>query len=273
MNHVVQLFANPYSGGFDRAKLRKMVSELKAQGADVLVTLDTPFVLAGPFVTEIAVMGGDGTIRDAVACLIQANVDLPIRILPAGTVNLLSRELSDRQEDGVVSYYPGLVNDQVALVCVSGGPDARIVAGASHLLKKWIGRCAYLLSAFRQMLVWREDLFTLEMNEQNVTCAAFYLAKGRFYAGPWSFAPHANGGEAQFHGVALTKGGRLNYLRFTLETLLGWTTKRDGLTRFSCRTVRITSVEAAPIQIDGDCLGVCPVTLSVKSEPLRIRLS
>ena len=275
VKRVVQLFANPHSGGFNPARLHYVVSELKGQGAEVLVTLDAPFLLAGPFITEIFVMGGDGTIRDAVSCLIRADVDLPVRILPTGTVNLISRELSERQEsDAATTYYTGVVNGHAMLMCASGGPDAHIVAMVSPLLKRWIGRGAYLVSALRQLLAWREDRFRLELEDgRTIVCTAFYLAKGRYYAGPWSFAPQASGCEALFHGVALTKGGRLNYLRFAVEMLLGRPTMRKGLTRFSCESLGITSSAPAPVQIDGDCTDSCPVTLSVRAEPFQIRLA
>lgn len=274
MTRVVQLFANPRSGGFDPARLNQVVSELEGEGADVLVTLNAPFVLAGQFVTEIAIMGGDGTIRDAVSCLIQADVDLPVRIVPAGTVNLLSRELSEQQESGTAAtHYMGIINNHAMLTCASGGPDAHIVAMASPLLKRWIGRGAYIISALRQLLAWREDQFRLELDGRTIICTAFYVAKGRYYAGPWSFAPHATACQSLFHGVALTKGGRLNYLRFAMEMLLGRAPMRQGLTRFSCQTVRITSSAPAPIQVDGDCTDSCPATLSVRAEPFRIRLA
>ena len=273
VNRVVQLFANPRSGGFNSARLCHVVSELKGQGAEVIVTLNLPFLLASPSVTEIEVMGGDGTIRDAVSCMIGADADLLIRIWPSGTVNLLSRELSAQKNGSAITHYAGMIDDQVMLVCASGGPDSRIVSSVSPLLKRWIGRGAYLVSALRQLVFWQEDRFQLEIDGRKISCSAFYLAKGRFYAGPWSFAPQASGSVPMLRGVALTSGGRISYLRFVLEMLQGRVRDRAGLVQFECRNVRIDTDSTVPIQIDGDCTNTGPVALSIREKPLRLHLA
>ena len=271
MHRVVQLFANTQSGNFRATRLRELVTRLENEGAEVIITSEAPFALAGSNVTEIAVLGGDGTIRDVVSCLLREGVVLPMRISPAGTVNLLYRELSELQAVQSL-YYPGRSQGQAMLICASAGPDSRIVASVSTTLKRWIGRGAYVAAAMRQLIFWRDESFHLDIDGQLISCAAFYLAKGRYYAGPWSFAPDARGMDPIFHGVALSEGGRRAYLRFLADLVFGRTDRGKGLVHFKGRTIHIRSDTSSPVQIDGDCAHECPIKLSVATQPISISL-
>jgi|GEM_PF-1600444 len=270
---VVQIFANPHAGTFSRAMLDQQIHRLKVQNIQVIVSMEAPFRLAETGVSEIIIIGGDGTIRDALECVVAKGADLPITIIPAGTVNLLHRELSGSAptEKPHKEHYLADMNGRMMMICASGGPDSHIVQNVSATLKKWIGRGAYGIAALKQLLFWQHDDFILSFDNQKIACSAFYIAKGKYYAGPWSFAPNADARQPLFYGVAVPDAGRWAYLKFATALLLGRIELQKGLVRFSCDSMTISSQASAPVQVDGDCIGHCPVELSINPKTIRLR--
>ncbi len=108
----------------------------------------------------VLVAGGDGTVRMVVAGL--AGTDVVLGIVPAGTGNLLARNLElpldvggalevalggeERCIDTVVLTVDGGEPDRFA-VMAGTGLDAMIMDGVDSRLKKFIGPGAYFLSA------------------------------------------------------------------------------------------------------------------------------
>ena len=105
--------------------------------------------------------------------------------------------------------------------------------------------------------------------EGEIACEAFYVAKGRYYAGRWSFAPKARLDEPLLHVVALKTARRRDYARFV------WTLLRNGdpsslanVAILTCTSLRATADTALPIQADGDIVGELPATMTIGEAPL-----
>ena len=108
----------------------------------------------------VVVCGGDGTVREVCAEL--AGTGIPVGIVPAGTGNLLARNLDiplfiraaidiaingqDRAIDMVKVTGDGL-EDSHFLVMAGMGFDAAIMEGVNEEIKKKVGWIAYVLSA------------------------------------------------------------------------------------------------------------------------------
>lgn len=108
----------------------------------------------------VLVAGGDGTVR--VVCAALAFSGIPVGVIPAGTGNLLARNLHipldldealerildgrDRRIDQVLVHGDGLDTDRFA-VMAGLGLDAAIISDAPPQLKAQLGWTAYLVSA------------------------------------------------------------------------------------------------------------------------------
>jgi diacylglycerol kinase family enzyme len=112
----------------------------------------------------VVIAGGDGTVR--VACAEMAGTAIPVAVLPAGTGNLLARNLgisleletalsevlagSDRRIDSVQVEGDDLDADRF-VVMAGLGLDAAIIADAPDDLKKHVGWAAYIVSTVKNL--------------------------------------------------------------------------------------------------------------------------
>jgi diacylglycerol kinase (ATP) len=114
----------------------------------------------------VLVCGGDGTIRHVAHVL--AGSGTPLGLLPAGTGNLLARNLAiglgdpvraarialcgkNRAVDVGRVFIDDRAEEQVFMVMAGVGFDAAIMAGAPHQLKSRLGPLAYFVSGIRAL--------------------------------------------------------------------------------------------------------------------------
>ena len=114
----------------------------------------------------VVVCGGDGTVRTVCAEL--AGTGIPVGVVPAGTGNLLARNLAlplylnaaidvalngqDRAIDIVRIAGDGIEADEHFLVMAGMGFDAAIMEGANEQLKAKVGWLAYVVAGFRNLM-------------------------------------------------------------------------------------------------------------------------
>ncbi|HYE27520.1 MAG TPA: diacylglycerol kinase family protein [Allosphingosinicella sp.] len=285
MSPVVQLFYNPVAGGHCRRRLEALRDRFEARGARVILSECGPGrdVEVGGDASHVCAVGGDGTLRHVALALARCGRALPLSLYPAGTVNLLHRErpcaldpdghagrLLDDEEG--VSLHPATLNDTFFLACASVGPDSRAVAGVSLKLKARIGKLAYAIAFARLLFDWRRVPIRLAWDSGALVCEAFYVAKGRYFAGPWSFAPQASTAEPLLHVVALEHARRRDFARF------GWALWRKkpvgalpGVTSFTCTRLSAEADEPLPLQADGDAVATLPVRIALHETPLSLR--
>ena len=245
--------------------------------------MTTTPVLPGPLAIaddadHVCVVGGDGTVRYAVAAVRRARRRPSISIYPLGTVNLLARERGyPREPDAFVRramarsapyrQHIAVVGDTPMLTCASVGPDSDAVATVSPRVKRIVGRAAYALAFCKLLGRWPRRRLRVVADDRDLRCEAVYIAKGRFFAGQWSFAPDASVDDDLLHVVVLTDGSRLTFLRFAWSVLRA----RSPLNviRFTCRALSISGGDGTTIQADGDIVAHLPVRIAVAAETLR----
>jgi diacylglycerol kinase (ATP) len=281
---VVQLFFNPASGSYSPRRLKALTHALEAAGAEVVLTTsidEVPSIVADA--THICIAAGDGTVRHVASALARCGRPLPIAIYPSGTVNLLAMEgaystdpatFADHllKSDSVRHHHPVAIGDDYFFACAGAGPDGVAIARLSSRLKRVIGRLAYVAAFLGVLRDWPRPRIMLEANGKAFACEAFYVAKGRYFAGRWSFAPQARVSDGLLHVVALKTARRRDYAAFIWTMLRG----RDpgqiaGVISFTCKAVQATANSAVPFQSDGDIVGALPVTLTLGDTPLIFR--
>ena len=280
---IVQLFYNRTSGGHCPRRLEALRAGFEARGARVLLSECGPghAIEVGEEASHVCAVGGDGTLRHVAQALARCGRALPLSFYPAGTVNLLHRERPFPldpdghalrllgEERGLL--HPASLNDGFFLACASVGPDSRAVAEVSLALKQRIGKLAYALAFCRILFDWRRAPIRLAWEGGTLDCEAFYVAKGRYFAGPWSFAPAASSAEPLLHVVALATARRRDFLRFALALWRGGPVgSLPGVTAFTCTALTAESDEPLPVQADGDPVGTLPAAIALHETPLSL---
>lgn len=288
---LVQLFYNPASGSYSGAAISALTRALRETGAGVTLTpsIDHPLAI-DPAATHICIAGGDGTVRHVAEALVSANRPLPVAIYPAGTINLLARESGHERRPasvaralvegrtrphGPVEVRPargGGAEASLFFACASVGPDSLAVAEVSaSSLKRHIGRFAYVAAMGRLLSRWPRHRIVVAANGERWDCEAVYIAKSRYYAGSWSFAPQAKVDDGQLHVVALRRARRREMLQFYWTMLSGGdVTRGPNVIAFSCTALSLEAEEGVPLQGDGDILATGPVEIALRDTPVNI---
>jgi diacylglycerol kinase (ATP) len=281
VNAVVQLISNPSAGRHKARRIADLGRAFEQLGATVRYTpCGTEPPPIGDDTTHVCVAAGDGTVRHVAGMMARAGYTVPLSIYPLGTINLLAMEAGypRRPEDFARlvltsepsrPHYPVTIGHGYFFACAGVGPDSRAVTRVSSGLKRAIGRFAYGAAFVGLLLEWPRQTIELTLGERTLACEAFYVAKGRYYAGRWSFAQAARVHDPVLHVVALTRARRRDYARFVWALVRG----RDvaGLSNVvvaTAATLAAASTEPLPVQADGDIVCALPVTMTVGETPL-----
>jgi len=250
--------------------LRETVSrgdaEAFARGAD-----------AGEF-DAIVAAGGDGTINEVVNGL--AESALPLAIMPLGTANVLANEIGLPRaperiaEIAVVGAARPIWLGEVAgrrFVMMAGiGFDAAVVAGLDLVLKRHVGKLAFVKAILAELLRHGAGRYRISCEGADHLPASAVIANGRFYAGRFVLGPAARLDEPAMQLVLLMRAGRLAMIRYLLAMALGRVHRLRDVRILRTDRLTVSGPVGAKVQADGDIVGTVPVTISVGARPLRL---
>jgi diacylglycerol kinase (ATP) len=272
----VQIVYNPLAGSFNAPRLAALERAFTKAGHSPLMTecsSQTAFAL-GDSTNHLCVAGGDGTIRQVVSALAGHASQPPMSIYPMGTINLIAREwrVPRTPKAFVASFetarqlHPVKLNEGWFVACASVGPDSRAVAGVSEDLKRRIGRFAYAASLAQQFVKWQRPKLSVEIDGNAMDCEALYIANGRYFAGPWSFAPTARVDQPVLHVVALTKARRRDFAQFMIATMLGKAHRLKNARHLTCTSLSVSGDGPHLMQGDGDIVATLPIEMQITSQ-------
>jgi diacylglycerol kinase (ATP) len=269
--------------------------ELKSRGWERALWLETTTEDPGRAMTEQAVRekvdlvlgaGGDGTIR--VICSGLAHTGIPFGLIPAGTGNLLARNIGipldevaalDVAFDGVdkaIDLVRLTVDDKPPdhFVVMAGiGLDAVIMEGADPKMKKAVGSAAYFVSAARNanhpalhatISVDDEPPIRRRAHVIVVGNVGFLMANIQLIAG-------ARADDGLLDVLVASPRTLRDWVRLTTRVLARRRQPDDQLDRLKGHRVTITVEERDQVQLDGDTVGECN-TLTAEVVPAALRL-
>ncbi len=219
----------------------------------------------------VLVCGGDGTVRTVCAEL--AGTGIPVGVVPAGTGNLLARNLGiplylqaaidvalngqDRAIDLVAISGDGLDDDEHFMVMAGMGFDAAIMEGANEQIKARVGWLAYVVSGLRNLMFPAVRLeisidgapFTKHRARTVVVGNVGYLQAGI------PLLPDASIDDGVVDVVLVSPSRFLSWLPLAVRVLSKNKRTDDSLNRMTGRTVTIRAAHDTPRQLDGDSIG------------------
>lgn len=243
----------------------------------------------------VIVCGGDGTINEVVNGI--AGTDTPLAVLPAGTANILAKELDIpwnipaaarliargklarvalgqatwRAQSGAGPTVPV----QRYFLCVSGaGPDGAIVHGVDTAHKLKIGILAYWLEGLKQFLTYPFHKFAIDSPEKQLSASLLVVGRTKYYGGPFKITTGASLFEDQFEIVAYDGRSRLRVMMCLPAIWLGRLHRVRGIhvwktSRFTCQPSGNNEIFS---QVDGEPASALPVEFSIVPKALTLVL-
>jgi YegS/Rv2252/BmrU family lipid kinase len=219
----------------------------------------------------VMVCGGDGTVREVCAEL--AGTGIPIGIIPAGTGNLLARNLDiplflraaidvaltgqDRAIDMVRVSGDGVEEGTHFMVMAGMGFDAAIMEGVNEEIKAKVGWIAYVLSALKSLMfpAVRAEIsvdggeFTSHRARTIVVGNVGYLQAGM------PLLPDAAIDDGLLDVVLLHPRRFLSWFPLAFRVLAKRPRTDELVNRMTGRTIVVRAAADTPRQLDGDSIG------------------
>ena len=297
----VFILYNRYSGKQFFASMITRINEvyklLKQELAAEVELLDVKYFEQMPELAErvvreqcdwVVIAGGDGTIRAFIEDMLRLDYRPYISIFPAGTVNLIAKEMSLRNEPGrwvrralkgfVYPFYTARANGNIFLTVASVGFDSLVVDNVGALQKRLLNKFAYVLHGtqlIRRELVfsdWRYA-FRVRFDDEDEwhTGSSVIVGKSRYYAGRYNLFQEAALSLPYLHAAVFPGNKRADILKYaSLIALEGLNLDKNIL----CRKAKKLSIESVnlvedfPVELDGDVVASTPLTLEIMDEPL-----
>jgi YegS/Rv2252/BmrU family lipid kinase len=233
---------------------RSMAEQAAVQGAELVI-----------------VCGGDGTVRTVCAEL--AGTGISVGVVPAGTGNLLARNLGiplylqaavdvalngqDRAIDLVKVSGDGIGEDEHYMVMAGMGFDAAVMEGANEKVKAKVGWLAYVVSALRNLMFPAVRLeISIDGGEWSRHRARTVLIGnvGYLQAG-MPLLPDAAIDDGVLDVVILHPSRFLSWIPLAVRILSKGRHTDDLINRMTGKTVSIRAGADTPRQLDGDSIG------------------
>ena len=233
----------------------------------------------------VIIAGGDGTIRAMIDLLLHEDCHPYISVFPAGTVNLIAKELSlsaepqrwvHRASRGLAQpIYLGRANGSIFLTVAGVGFDSLVVDNVSLLQKKLLSKFAYLLTGgetmSRELLIshWRY-VFQVQLDGDTVwhKAASVIVGKSRYYAGRYNLFSGAGLSDPYLHVALFTGSKRADFLKYaTLIAMEALGSDKSIIVKKTKRLKIRCNEEEFPVELDGDAVTSTPLTLEIIDEP------
>ena len=296
------LIHNPNAGGGGNARRNKLdearrILESRGIRADLQET-------TGPGeATEIAkrattdgrqlviACGGDGTINEVVNGLAnsQNGQRVPLALLPAGTANVLAKELelswdipkaAEQLARGEVREIAlGLATPleqpekaRYFLSVAGAGPDGRITYAVDLELKARFGILAYWWQGAREVINYKFHHFRVTGEGQSREVSLVIVGRTKHYGGPFKITTEADLFGDQFEFLGLTTQSGLKYLSYLPTLWMGDLRKEEGVYFWKSDRLVCESIDNNPIyaQVDGEPLARLPVEFRIVPRALRL---
>ena len=134
----------------------------------------------------IFVAGGDGSVNAIINSMLHYEIDLPLGIIPAGTMNDINYNIGMPQDirkaiESLSFFHTeyvdvGLVNNKYFLNICGGGLFMDISQNTDRQLKNVMGRVAYYITGIQQLPNFKRIKIRITTNEQIIEDEVYFFA-------------------------------------------------------------------------------------------------
>lgn len=268
---------NPISGTKSKERLKNFISgKTEQEGISYswissVANGDYSFLLEQiekEAVTDIVIIGGDGTIGPVIESL----KDQPVQfgVIPAGSGNGLAfgagiakspqKALAVIFKNHTVAIDGFRVNNRFACMLCGLGFDAKIAHDFAAQSQR--GLITYIRQVFKNIFIARPHAFGIRLKETRFETAAFFIsvANSNQFGNHFTIAPKASLSDGLLDIVIVIEQPKIAMLINTLRQVMGANSLvkqnnldyQKGVIYFQTKEIEIYNPENAPMHIDGD---------------------
>jgi len=228
---------------------------------------------------RIVAAGGDGTVNEVVNGI--AGSGATLGLLPLGTMNVFATELGLPASD-LTKCWQIIQDNETRLVDLPSangkhfvqlagvGLDAQVVQETSSAFKRSFGPLSYIVSA-AQIAAREPPLLRIESEHAVTEEGSFVLVgNGRLYGGPFPFFKQAVIDDGLLDVLVFKRLNYLQMIRYLQDVIFSSQITSPEVEYFQTPTLRVSSEDAVPVEIDGELIGNCPVDFTIKRHGLRV---
>jgi len=235
--------------------------------------------------------GGDGTLNEIVNGLAaqQNGQRVPLALLPAGTANVLAKEL-DLSWDipraaeqlvqgeirelalGLATPLENPEKKRYFLSVAGAGPDGQITYALDLDLKARLGILAYWWQGVREVFAYKFPKFRVTSEGESLDASLIIVGRTKHYGGPFKITTRADLYEDQFELLALTTQSGLKYLSYLPTLWFGDLRKADGTHFWKVDRLVCEPLDPEPVyaQVDGEPMARLPVEFKIVPRALKL---
>jgi diacylglycerol kinase (ATP) len=229
----------------------------------------------------ICAIGGDGTVNETINGL--AGSDVPLAIVPTGTVNVLAMELGipleppdavQLLEDGSISWIDlGQIGDRYFGLMAGIGMDAAVVASMSPTMKKTFKEAAFAVQGLATYLTKEEPLIRVTSSEGVVEGYFAVFGNSSNYGGAFGITPLADMRDGLLDVCVLKDKSFFSTVSYWTAALINAHIRHPKVAYFRTEQALIETVDPGKevlVQTDGEVAGALPLECRVVPRALRV---
>lgn len=284
----VRIIANPVAGGGKGRRMAETLRDsLEGKVGEVELVLtkqagDNEPEAARPGADVVVAVGGDGSVNEVVNGL--KNTDAALAILPAGTANVVSRELGIPKDPEAVAALivagnfremdAGIRDGRRFMLGAGAGLDAAIAEAVSEQRGRKSNLIKWVWPSIKTSLRYTFPAFRVVADGELLCEAGQYAIIGncRYSAGVFPLTPEAKIDDGLLDICIFQNLNALRLIGLLPTVWNGRHIRRKDVIYKQFQSLEITPVsdETVPFQVDGDPGGQLPVTIGIEPKAVRV---
>ncbi|MDD5718053.1 MAG: diacylglycerol kinase family lipid kinase [Candidatus Krumholzibacteria bacterium] len=267
----------------DLARRGLQVTRRQSSGADDVIAWSEAAAEEG--FDLVCVMGGDGTMQEAVTGQVRAQKKVPLAHIAGGTANVIPLTLALPWFPGpaVAAIFQGRVYDfdvgylssseRHFILMAAVGYPANIIKDSSRRLKNLFGLGSYVWAAVSNLFRRQSAFVTVEAGDKRTRRRANTVLLTNIGLVPdlnFRVTPDTDPQDGRLD-VTIISSRTLWDILTILFRMLTWRNPRvPRMKHFKAERVRITADPPLPVQIDGEMMGTTPVAAEVIPRAVKL---
>ncbi|MDC0036704.1 diacylglycerol kinase family lipid kinase [bacterium] len=228
----------------------------------------------------IVVAGGDGTINRVIQGLV--NSEIPLGIIPVGSINILAMELGIPFDVAEACKYIikgksrfmdlGQMNGRYFACMVGVGLDAKIIKHTTADLKKYLGLLSFAVVACKKLLFhsFRPIHCLIDHQKEVHRGYAMIISNSKYYAGNYVLSEKAVIEDGKLDIILLKDRGKRNFIRFVWHLAMGTLEFFDGIEQLQATHIEVCDESTHHIHVDAEYIGKHRAVISVLPQALTV---